>query len=256
MQLRDAADTLGVHYQTAYGWVRQGTLPARKTPRGYEVSEDDVRDLMARRTAGAEPPQEVKVRDWPAQADRLYTALMAGDEALARQDFDRLAAGTPFAGLCDQVIAPALHRVGLAWAAGEVSIAQEHRATVICARLIASRARQPQGRPRGVAVTTTPPGELHGLPSLMAAVCLREDRWRVHDLGADLPTDDLIGFVEQVGATLIVLSSSTGDSVRTAARQVRELRARLPHVRVLAGRPGDTLARLRDLARAPVPPKT
>ena len=27
MQLRDAADTLGVHYQTAYGWVRQGTLP-------------------------------------------------------------------------------------------------------------------------------------------------------------------------------------------------------------------------------------
>ena len=52
MQLRDAADTLGVHYQTAYGWVRQGTLPARKTPRGYEVSEGDVRDLMARRAAG------------------------------------------------------------------------------------------------------------------------------------------------------------------------------------------------------------
>ena len=189
MQLRDAADTLGVHYQTAYGWVRQGTLPARKTPRGYEVSEDDVRDLMARRTAGVEPPQEVKVRDWAAQADRLYTALMAGDEALARQDFDRLAAGTPFVGLCDQVIAPALHRVGLAWAAGEVSIAEEHRATAICARLIASRARQPQGRPRGVAVTTTPPGEHHGLPSLMAAACLREDRWQVHDLGADLPTD-------------------------------------------------------------------
>ena len=49
MQLRDAADILGVHYQTAYGWVRQGTLPARKTPRGYEVSEDDVQDLVARR---------------------------------------------------------------------------------------------------------------------------------------------------------------------------------------------------------------
>ena len=44
MQLRDAAETLGVHYQTAYGWVRQGTLPARKPPRGYEVSEEDVID--------------------------------------------------------------------------------------------------------------------------------------------------------------------------------------------------------------------
>jgi excisionase family DNA binding protein len=36
MQPTDAADMLGVHYQTAYAWVRQGTLPARKTPRGYE----------------------------------------------------------------------------------------------------------------------------------------------------------------------------------------------------------------------------
>src|ERR1700728_3935708 len=141
MQLRDAADTLGVHYQTAYGGVRQGTLPARKTPRGYEVSEDDVRELMARRAAGVEPPQQVRVRDWAAQADRLYTALAAGDEGLARQDFDRLAAGTPVVGLCDQVIAPALHRVGLAWAAGQLSIAEEHRASAICARLIAPRAR-------------------------------------------------------------------------------------------------------------------
>jgi MerR family transcriptional regulator, light-induced transcriptional regulator len=253
MQLRDAADTLGVHYQTAYGWVRQGTLPARKTPRGYEVSEADVRDLIARRMAGVDPPQEVRVRDWAAQADRLYTALMAGDEALARQDFDRLAAGTPVVGLCDQVIAPALHRVGLAWAAGEVSVAEEHRATAICLRLIATRARQPQGRPRGVAVTTTPPGEHHGLPSLMAAATLREDRWQVHDLGPDLPTTELIGFAAETGATLIVVSSTTPGAVRAVGQQAREIRERLPHVRVLPGRPGDTLTRLRELARAPAP---
>jgi MerR family transcriptional regulator, light-induced transcriptional regulator len=253
MQLRDAANTLGVHYQTAYGWVRQGTLPARKTPGGYEVSDADVRDLMARRAAGVEPPTEIRVRDWAAQADRLYTALMAGDEALARQDFDRLAAGTPLAGLCDQVIAPALRRVGLAWAAGEVSVAEEHRATAICLRLIAARARQPQGRPRGVAVTTTPPGEHHGLPSLMAAACLREDRWQVHDLGPDLPTTELIDFAAEAGAALIVLSSAAPDAVRTVGRQAREIRERLPHVRVLAGRPGDTLTHLCELARAPAP---
>ena len=93
MQLRDAAETLGVHYQTAYGWVRQGTLRARKTPHGYEVSESDVRDLLARRAAGAEPPREVQVRDWAAQADRLYAALVAGDETQARHDFGRLAHG-------------------------------------------------------------------------------------------------------------------------------------------------------------------
>jgi methanogenic corrinoid protein MtbC1 len=254
MQLRDAAETLGVHYQTAYGWVRQGTLAARKTPRGYEVSEGAVLDLAARRAAGIGPPDRLQVRDWAAQADRLFAALAAGDEALAQRDFDRLAAGTPVTGLCDQVIAPALRRVGLAWAAGELSIAQEHRATVICARLVAARARQPQGRPRGVAVTTTPPGEHHALPALMAAACLREDRWQVHDLGADLPTAELIRFAAEVGAGLVVLSSTAADAVRAGAREAREIRAALPGVRVLAGRPGDTLSRLRELARTPVAP--
>lgn len=36
MQLGDAADAPGVHYQTAYGWVRQRVLPTRKAPRGCE----------------------------------------------------------------------------------------------------------------------------------------------------------------------------------------------------------------------------
>ena len=251
MQLRDAADTLGVHYQTAYGWVRQGTLPARKTPRGYEVSEGDVLELAARRTVGVEPPHQVRVRDWAAQADRLHAALVAGDETLARQDFARLAAGTPLAALCDEVIAPTLGRIGTEWAAGELSIGVEHRASAICERLIAARLHQPQGRPRGVALAATPPGERHGLPAMMAAACLREDHWQVHHLAADLPTDEVINLAVDTGASLIVLSSATADAVRKAGREEREIRQRLPEVRVLAGRPGDTLSRLRELARAP-----
>jgi MerR family transcriptional regulator, light-induced transcriptional regulator len=249
MQLRDAADTLGVHYQTAYGWVRQGTLPARKTPRGYEVSEDDVLELAARRAVGVEPPQELGVRDWAAQGQRLYAALAIGDETSARRDFARLAAGTPLSGLCDLVIAPALRRVGTAWVAGELSIAAEHRATAICERLIAARLHQPQGRPRGVALATTPPGERHGLPAMMAAACLREDHWQVHHLAADLPTEEVINLAADTGASLIVLSSATTGAVRTAGREEREIRRRLPEVRVLTGRPGDTLSRLRELAR-------
>ena len=249
MQLRDAAGVLGVHYQTAYGWVRQGTLPARKTPRGYEVSEDDVRDLVARRAAGTAPRQEVRVRDWAAQAARFYPSLAGGDEVQARHDFDRLAAGVPLTELCDHLIGPALRRVGAQWAAGELSVAAEHRASAICEQLVGSRVHQPQGRPRGVAVTTTPPGERHGLPALMAAACLREDHWQVHHLAADLPVGDLVGLARETGATLVVLSTATTSAARLVVREAREVRDHLPHARVLTGRPGDTLARLRDLAR-------
>ena len=248
MQLRDAAEALGVHYQTAYAWVRQGVLPARKTGRGYDVSEDDVSALAARRASGTAPRPDIRVRDWPAQAARLHAAIVSGDETQARHVFDRLARGVALTELCERVIAPALRRIGEEWAGGEVTIAAEHRASAICERLIASRAQQPQGRPRGVAVVTTPPGERHGLPALMATACLREDRWLVHHLAADLPVAEVTGLALHAGADLVVLSSATAESARQADEAAAEISG--AGLRVLTGRPGDTLSDLRQRARS------
>lgn len=252
MQLREAAEILGVHYQTAYGWVRQGVLPARKTARGYEVSGTDVSALAQRRASGAAPRPQIRVRDWSAQADRLHAALVTGDETTARQVLGRLARGVPMTDLCDRVIGPALQRIGAGWAEGEVNIATEHRASAICERLIAVRARQPQGRPRGVAVTAAPPGERHGLPVLMATACLREDRWLVHHLSADIPVADAAELALDTGASLLVLSAATAESARLAARAADDIMRTAPRLHVLAGRPGDTLSQLRQLARAAV----
>jgi excisionase family DNA binding protein len=162
MDLREAAEALGVHYQTAYAWARDGTLPARKAGRGYEVSDAGVQALAARRRQGYEPRWAIRVRDWAAQAQALYTAITGGEETRARHQVRRLVSGVHIVDLCEQVIAPALRRVGDEWAAGRVSIAQEHRASAICERLLASQIRQPAGRPRGTAVVAAPPGERHG----------------------------------------------------------------------------------------------
>jgi excisionase family DNA binding protein len=250
MQLREAADVLGVHYQTAYGWVRQGTLRATKTPHGYAVSETDVTALAEQRALGAAPRAQIQVRDWSAQADRLYAAIVTGDETDARQVFARLAHGVPLTDLCERVIGPALYRIGAGWATGELAIGTEHRATAICERLIAARSRQPRGRPRGTAVTATPPGERHGLPALMATACLREDRWLVHHLACDLPVAEVTRLALDTRARLVVLSAATTASARRARRAAKEITTAAPGLRVLAGRPGDTLGQLRELARA------
>ena len=250
MQLRDAAEMLGVHYQTAYAWVRQGVLPARKTGRGYDVSEGDISALAARRASGTAPRPHIRVRDWVAQADRLHAAIMSGDETMARHVFARLARGVPLTDLCERIIAPALQRIGDDWASGVTSIGAEHRASAICERLIAARTHQPQGRPRGIAVVTTPPGERHGLPALMATACLREDRWLVHHLAADLPVAEVTRLVKEAGASLVVLSSATTDAVQRAVEEADEITRFEAGLRVLAGRPGDSLGQLRQLARA------
>lgn len=249
MQLREAADVLGVHYQTAYQWVRQGSLPACKQGRGYEVDEADVRVLAARRRAGRAPARAIEVRDWQAQADQLYQAIAAGEETHARHWLARLTGGVTLAGLCERVIAPALRRIGDDWATGRVSIAQEHRASAICERLIALRAGQPPGRPRGCAVVATPPGERHGLPALMAAACLREDRWLVHHLAADLPVTEVIECARDVSAGLVVFSAATREGATAAVTAATEVAAANPQLLVLAGRPGDSVRELIRMAR-------
>jgi MerR family transcriptional regulator, light-induced transcriptional regulator len=249
--LQDAAELLGVHYQTAYAWVRAGVLPARKAGRGYQVREADVLALAARRASGSPPRREVRVRDWSVQASLLYDAIIAGAETMAQARLRRLADGVRLVDMCELVIAPALRRIGDEWATGAVTIAAEHRASAICERLIAAYDRQPRGRPRGVAVATTPPGERHGLPALMAAACLREDRWLVHHLASDLPVPEVTRMTRDIGAGLVVLSTSSAGAARDGEEEAGQLRTALPDVRVLVGRPGDSVRELLRTARNP-----
>jgi MerR family transcriptional regulator, light-induced transcriptional regulator len=241
MDLREAARALGVHYQTAYAWVRQGVLPARKVGRGYAIEDADVAAFAARRQLGREPDRGIHVRDWAAQAQGLYEAIVSGEETTARHRLQRLAGGVRLVDLCEHVIGPALRRIGDDWATGAVSIAQEHRASAICERLLATSARQPAGRPRGTAVVTTPAGERHGLPALMAAGCLREDHWLVHHLAADLPAAEVRRLAEQVGASLVVLSSAMTETAELGRQTAQSMAGSHPRMTVLAGGPGDSL---------------
>jgi hypothetical protein len=86
----------------------------------------------------------------------------------------------------------------------------------------------------------------------MATACLREDRWLVHHLAADLPVAEVTSLALDTGATLVVLSAATAESAELARQAADEIMTAAPGLCVLAGRPGDTLTRLRELARATV----
>ena len=51
VNLKTAARRLGVHYQTAYRWVRSGELVAVKVGAGYEISEAALERFQAQRAA-------------------------------------------------------------------------------------------------------------------------------------------------------------------------------------------------------------
>lgn len=248
VELKEAAERLGVHYQTAYRWVRDGSLAAVKIGSSYEVAPAEIERFLALRATPAPPPRTTQVRSWALQVERLHRLLRDGDELGCRTLVDRLRDGgvEPLV-LCEELLTPTLVRIGEEWACGDVSVAHEHRASAICERILARIALHPRGRPRGIAVVCTPPGEQHGLPAVMATVALRGDRWQVHHLGTEVPTRDLVELVQLLPADIVVLSltnlSATVGAADTA-RAVAEAGAR-----PLIGGPGKSLRLLLAEAR-------
>ena len=181
---------------------------------------------------------------------RMHGHLVAGEDRQA----DRLICGLVESGLsvtaiAQEVIAPALAEIGEEWRAGRLDIAVEHRASAIVERILAEHYPCPRGRRRGTAVVAALSGERHALPTTLAALCLREDNWLVHHLGADVPADGLIRFCTAQHADLVVLTV-TVDTLRAAATRTAEQLDELG-LRTLVGAPGRSLDELRQLARQP-----
>jgi excisionase family DNA binding protein len=248
VNLQEAADLLGVHYQTAYRWVRNGTLPARKIHGAYDIDRSAVEALAHARATPVPPPSRATVRSWPEQVRRLLDHLLEGDETEALSLIEGLAnRGVSVVDICERLISPVLYQVGELWVAGRVTIAEEHRASAICERALARRATPLRGRPRGVAVVASPVGELHALPGLMATAALRSDHWIVHHLGTAVPVAEVAELAERVGAHLVVVPVT----LPAAKPAADELAAALDdrHIATLVGQPGEPLSLLLLAAR-------
>lgn len=188
--LNEAADRLGVHYMTAYRYVRLGQLPARKEGGTWRVSERDL-ELFQH---GGHPDSSLsgsrRAAPWPI---RLENRLLDGDDTGSWRVIEAaLTAGlSPFDIYCEVMI-PALTSIGEKWRSGDVSVGEEHMASALVGRLIGRLGPRfhRRGRRRGSVVVAGPPGERHSLNLAMAADVLRAAGYNVYDLGADLPVED------------------------------------------------------------------
>lgn len=247
LDLQAAADSLGVHYQTAYRWVRSGRLRASRVRGRYTVGRHDLDALVAERSAPRRPPAPNPARMVRA-AERVHADLVSGDEpsvrTLCRQLVDD---GAPLIGLIEEVLAPALSRIGQAWHDGELTISTEHRAAAIVERVLGDVAPNPRGRRRGAVVVAALSGDRHVLPTVMAAVALRADHWTVHHLGADLPPEELVRFCAENDVDVAVLSVTNTKVAERAARAAVELRS--IGVSAVVGAPGRSLGELVERVR-------
>jgi excisionase family DNA binding protein len=256
LDLQRAADELGVHYQTAYRWVRSGKLPAQRVDGRYQVSRADIGAMATQRATPQSRPAPTAKRV-ARSADRMHEALANGDEATVRSIAQGLLdEGASIVDVIQDVLVPPLVRIGADWHAGRLTIWVEHRASAIVERLLGGIVPNPRGRRRGTVMVAAVSGDLHSLPSSMAAVALRADNWWVEHLGANMPPDELVRFCAEHPVDVAVLSSTNPDTAELAAQTADRLRAN--GIGVVLGGPGRTLhdliAQTRTAARSVAEP--
>ncbi|MFG3040591.1 B12-binding domain-containing protein [Streptomyces sp. NPDC048330] len=167
-----------------------------------------------------------------ATRERLWAALDARDEhAAAATVFAARDAGIPVEDLLLDVIGPVQAKVGREWAAGRLTVAQEHAVTAIQDRVIAALAHRipgprPAGGPTGGRVTVAcVDGEWHALPARLLAEVLRGRGFTVDYLGAQVPTPHLIAHLHQNGSDTVALSSSLPVRLPTAHAAITAVQA-------------------------------
>ncbi|MGQ0520843.1 MAG: helix-turn-helix domain-containing protein [Actinomycetota bacterium] len=235
LNLKQVAHRLGVHYMTAYRYVRQGRLAATREGTGWRVRAEDVARLAAGPGAAGGAAARPGV-DWAA---RLTHHLLRGDETGAWSVVDRaLAAGaTPQACYLD-VVAPALAGIGAGGEHGELGLADQYVATATAVRVVArlgARFRRP-GRSRGTVVLGAPRGERHSLPIAIGADLVRLGGYTVLELGADVPAEVFVTAARRVDRLVAVgIGVTLVESLAAAMETVAAVRAGLPAVPVLLG---------------------
>jgi excisionase family DNA binding protein len=234
--LQEAADRLGVHYMTAYRYVRLGLLPATKEGASWRVAATDL-DRMA---AGSGAASKGRGRQDPAPwAERLERRLIAGDEVGAWGVVEAaLAAGADARVVYLDLLVPALRGIGEAWAEGRIDVSVEHRASAVALRLVGRLGPRfvRRGMSRGSVVLAASPGDQHALPVALAADLVRGAGFDVEDLGADLPLPSLVDAVGRTQRLVAVgLAVTTADNLRAVGEAVSCLKDVLDDVPVLVG---------------------
>jgi diguanylate cyclase (GGDEF)-like protein len=180
-------------------------------------------------------------------APAIEAASISYEEAIRAgrsQDAERialasLAEGVPVAVLYEQVLAPAMTRIGALWATGEMTIADEHLASAFNFKVMASvysvsLAHRPTAN-RGRVLLAGVEGDRHGVGLRMAGDVLDLSGCEVLFLGENVSARDLVRAAAARRPDVIAIAIPTEAARSVGEATLRELESCCPEIPVLVG---------------------
>jgi excisionase family DNA binding protein len=238
LSTRQVAQLLGVGEATVKRWADAGEIDCFRTPGGHRKFRlRDVTAFVHKRNFQVSDGLPAEIASG-ADGDGVDTvgaieklALAGNASGLVAQIAGLRLRGHELPAIFDDVIAPALVRVGEHWQASKLTVAEEHVATqaVIDAIARAQPLAEPPGEPnrsdRGTAVVAAVAGEQHDVAARMAACLLRARGFEVLAPLAATPASDLADLVTRNRAQVVALASTLPADPRSLQEQI-ELTAR------------------------------
>ncbi len=183
--------------------------------------------------------------------EELDHALLEFDEPGAHSTLDRLFSSAVLETALDDAILPELRSIGDRWAAGTVTVAQEHFAsTLIRGRLLALARGWDRGRGYR-AVLACVPGELHDIGLICFGLVLRRGGWRILYLGQDTPLETVASALKRSRANAFVAVAVERRRFAAVADELAELGKRATVAIGGAGATAEVARRVRGILLGP-----
>lgn len=248
LRIGELSRRTGLSPEVLRAWERRYALlrPSR-TEGGFRLysraDEERVRQMkalmasglgaaQAARAAAAGPThgryQAIASTELDDVAAALGRALVRFDEAGANAALDGLLTIQTFEQAFKGVITPALQTLGRLWAAGDLTVAQEHFASNLLRGRLLSLARGWEGGMGAHALLACAPGELHDIALIAFGLALRRRGWRVTYLGQDTPIADVASTARAIKPALTVVVATDPARLKAIRKELAALAAEVP----------------------------
>jgi len=147
--------------------------------------------------------------DWLERKNSFLAAVLEGDH---RKCLNIAKESIPTGKFIEQfylhIIQPVMYEIGMLWERGTVSVAQEHLASAIVSRVMASTSmlEVSPSKLMAKAVITSAPNEFHEIGAWMISDILEHEGWDVRYLGANTPANDLLELLRSYQPWVLAMS--------------------------------------------------
>ena len=232
--IRTVSTMTGIKPVTLRAWeTRYGLLHPLRTESGHRLySDSDIETIqraLALRARGIPIRQVPDIlqqetaatqtgTNWQQSQSGMLAAISEFNETEIDRLYQRAMGLHPITAVIDNLIEPVLRTLGDRWSSAPAGIAEEHFFRVHVSHKLEARFQQQFGRASGpLIVTACLPREIHELGLSLFCLAAHEANYRVINLGADTPLQQIEVVCRRAKPAAIVLAGLKSPDNKTLA---------------------------------------